>query len=450
MARSSLFPGFRFHPTDVELVMFYLKRKLLGKKITVKAVAEVNIYDFSPWDLPDKSALKSGDLEWYFFCPNEKKYSSGCRSTRSTETGFWKATGKERQVNYNGRTVATIKTLVFHLGYSGKGQRTDWVMHEYKMKDAHLANAGIVQDMYVLCKVFEKSGSGPKNGACYGAPFNEEEWGDDLASSIDSNVAGLFGASDTMDNPQKDLVTMNMTEQDSSIVTVSSNQLSNILNDKKKGPAVINMTEPGSSPIVTFSADQPTNTVNEEECGYDVAGCINSEIVDGATNMMDNKQKGQATMNTAEPAATNMTEPGSSIVTFSADQPTKTLNDKQKGPAATIMAGPQTTHGDVLCIEDIDLPADDAVLSFDDDDVIFIEDVNVIMRRKQETEATNVERVKSMMPIKDDGAFDGLVNLIDLDDLNEIDFKADIDADTLDKILSLDDLDEHLGEFYVD
>nr|GEW54879.1 NAC domain-containing protein 82-like isoform X2 [Tanacetum cinerariifolium] len=51
MARSSLVPGFRFHPTDAELVMYYLKRKVLGKKIIVEAVAEVNIYDYSPWDL---------------------------------------------------------------------------------------------------------------------------------------------------------------------------------------------------------------------------------------------------------------------------------------------------------------------------------------------------------------------------------------------------------------
>lgn len=52
MAISSLIPGFRFHPTDAELAMYYLKRKILGKKIVVNAVAEVNIYDFSPWDLP--------------------------------------------------------------------------------------------------------------------------------------------------------------------------------------------------------------------------------------------------------------------------------------------------------------------------------------------------------------------------------------------------------------
>lgn len=34
----------------------------------------------------------------------------------------------------------------------------------------------------MVCKVFEKSGSGPKNGEQYGAPFIEEEWDDDVLS----------------------------------------------------------------------------------------------------------------------------------------------------------------------------------------------------------------------------------------------------------------------------
>lgn len=35
------------------------------------------------------------------------------------------------------------------------------------------------QDAFVLCRIFHKSGSGPKNGEKYGAPFIEEEWEDD-------------------------------------------------------------------------------------------------------------------------------------------------------------------------------------------------------------------------------------------------------------------------------
>ncbi|KAK9293020.1 hypothetical protein L1049_021004 [Liquidambar formosana] len=179
MARTSLPPGFRFHPTDVELVLYYLKRKVMGKRILIEAITEIDIYKFAPQDLPDKSCLRSKDLEWYFFCPRERKYANGARTNRATESGYWKTTGKDRHVIYNGRTVGMIKTLVFHEGRAPKGVRTDWVMHEYRLEDKNLADVGVIQDLYVLCKIFHKNGPGPKNGAQYGAPFNEEEWNDD-------------------------------------------------------------------------------------------------------------------------------------------------------------------------------------------------------------------------------------------------------------------------------
>lgn len=71
------------------------------------------------------------------------------------------------------------KTLVYHSGRAPKGERTNWVMHEYRLIDQELEKAGVVQDAFVLCRIFRKSGSGPKNGEQYGAPFVEEEWEDD-------------------------------------------------------------------------------------------------------------------------------------------------------------------------------------------------------------------------------------------------------------------------------
>lgn len=168
-------PGFRFHPTDVELVMYYLKRKVMKKKFQFEAMAELNVYKYEPWDLADKSLLRR-DLEWYFFSPRERKYGSGARTNRATETGYWKATGKDRAVIYSNRTVGMIKTLIFYKGHAPKGERTDWVMHEYRIEDKNLSDIGIIQDSYVICKIFQKSGLGPQNGAQYGAPFSEEEW----------------------------------------------------------------------------------------------------------------------------------------------------------------------------------------------------------------------------------------------------------------------------------
>ncbi|CAH8392253.1 unnamed protein product [Eruca vesicaria subsp. sativa] len=178
MGKTQLAPGFRFHPTDVELVRYYLKRKVLGKKLLVDAICELDIYKFEPSDLPDKSYIKSGDLKWHFFCPREKKYATGVRANRATECGYWKTTGKERAVLCNDEVVGKIRTLVYHVGKSPRGDRTDWVMHEYRLEDKVLTQKNIPQDTYVLCVLFKKDGPGPRNGAQYGAPFNEEDWSD--------------------------------------------------------------------------------------------------------------------------------------------------------------------------------------------------------------------------------------------------------------------------------
>lgn len=52
MAPVSLPPGFRFHPTDEELVAYYLKRKINGHKIELEVIPEVDLYKCEPWDLP--------------------------------------------------------------------------------------------------------------------------------------------------------------------------------------------------------------------------------------------------------------------------------------------------------------------------------------------------------------------------------------------------------------
>ncbi|KAL4576808.1 hypothetical protein LXL04_012908 [Taraxacum kok-saghyz] len=175
---TSLAPGFRFHPTDEELVRYYLRRKACGKPFRFEAVSEIDVYKSEPWELADYSSLKTRDLEWYFFSPVDRKYGNGSRLNRATGRGYWKATGKDRSVRHKSETIGMKKTLVFHSGRAPDGKRTNWVMHEYRLVDQELVRAGVVQDAFVLCRIFQKSGLGPPNGDRY-APFIEEEWVDD-------------------------------------------------------------------------------------------------------------------------------------------------------------------------------------------------------------------------------------------------------------------------------
>ena len=48
-------PGFRFHPTDEELITYYLLKKVLDSNFSGRAIAEVDLNKCEPWELPRKS-----------------------------------------------------------------------------------------------------------------------------------------------------------------------------------------------------------------------------------------------------------------------------------------------------------------------------------------------------------------------------------------------------------
>ncbi|KAJ8761272.1 hypothetical protein K2173_001328 [Erythroxylum novogranatense] len=160
MAPVSLPPGFRFHPTDEELVAYYLDRKINGRTIELEIIPEVDLYKCEPWDLPDKSFLPGKDMEWYFYSPRDKKYPNGSRTNRATRAGYWKATGKDRAVHSHKLQVGMKKTLVYYRGRAPHGIRTSWVMHEYRLVDSFstaTAAAATLKDSYALCRVFKKT-----------------------------------------------------------------------------------------------------------------------------------------------------------------------------------------------------------------------------------------------------------------------------------------------------
>ncbi|XVF33060.1 hypothetical protein REPUB_Repub17cG0135700 [Reevesia pubescens] len=149
--------GFRFHPTDKELIDHYLWNKALGRDSAVQAVGEVlgDLCDWEPRELT-RFSVRSNDQTWYLF--GKRNHSK--RVKRITKLGFWKLTGKHRSIKAE-VGIGTKKTLVFYEGRVPKGKWTPWVIHEYTLPHT-LPN----QKGFFLCKLKRKDDENAGISSC--------------------------------------------------------------------------------------------------------------------------------------------------------------------------------------------------------------------------------------------------------------------------------------------
>ncbi|KAK7400901.1 hypothetical protein VNO78_12210 [Psophocarpus tetragonolobus] len=159
---SELPPGFRFHPTDEELIVYYLCNQATSKPCPASIIPEVDLYKFDPWELPEKTEF--GENEWYFFSPRDRKYPNGVRPNRATVSGYWKATGTDKAIHSGSKHVGVKKSLVFYKGRPPKGSKTDWIMHEYRLAESTQPASRKIGSMrlddWVLCRIYKKKSMG--------------------------------------------------------------------------------------------------------------------------------------------------------------------------------------------------------------------------------------------------------------------------------------------------
>ncbi|GKC71679.1 NAC domain-containing protein 43-like protein [Tanacetum coccineum] len=164
--QSKVPPGFRFHPTEEELLHYYLRKKVSYEKIDLDVIREVDLNKLEPWDIQEKCNIGSTPQnDWYFFSHKDKKYPTGTRTNRATAAGFWKATGRDKVIHSSLRRIGMRKTLVFYQGRAPHGQKSEWIMHEYRLDDNIITTQDSTvsnlfdyshEEGWVICRVFKK------------------------------------------------------------------------------------------------------------------------------------------------------------------------------------------------------------------------------------------------------------------------------------------------------
>ncbi|PON61244.1 NAC domain containing protein [Parasponia andersonii] len=153
--------GYRFCPTDEEVLLHYLKKKVHALPLPA-VIPEFDVYQTDPWGLPGDVKEKR-----YFFCNRKKDIvNNNQMHKRVSGSGFWKPISKDKVIvasELNNHAVGVRKTLVFRSG--GKrllqDSNTRWFMHEYHfvrsgtipINSVHLMN----EYYWVVCKVFQKN-----------------------------------------------------------------------------------------------------------------------------------------------------------------------------------------------------------------------------------------------------------------------------------------------------
>ncbi|TVU25312.1 hypothetical protein EJB05_27804, partial [Eragrostis curvula] len=131
--------GFKFVPTDEEIVVDYLRCRAVNQPLPSAFIIDKEILDQNPWDL-----VPGSSSEKYFFYHRVKRWATGARWKRAAKDGFWKASGKEVPIFCRVSDlqvpllVGIRRTLVFYRGKPLAGKRTDWVMQEYRLAGAGL------------------------------------------------------------------------------------------------------------------------------------------------------------------------------------------------------------------------------------------------------------------------------------------------------------------------
>ncbi|KAK6924674.1 NAC domain [Dillenia turbinata] len=241
--------GIRFCPTNEELIS-YLWMKINGEPLPPNKIIEANVYEFSP-------QILIGD-------------------------GYWKASGSVRSIMERGREIGLKQSLVFYVGKSPSGIKTNWIMHEFRVSQSpsrpSTTSNPMMLDEHVLYKIYRKNRR----------TVNEEDKGGVEDHFHNEQVEVMNG-----DEPQA-LEGIDVIGNGNSIAVNPANQSSNGQFWSHNGHQPSTCYNIASNDnMVIYHANQTTdgqNFYDQFNTSYNVGDAANEESMINSTNQTTNGQ----------------------------------------------------------------------------------------------------------------------------------------------------------------
>lgn len=150
--------GFKFRPSDQELIEHYLYSKVFELPIPCDIVRECDLYGSQePWEIWESFGGPglNADEDLYFFTRLKKKTSKGSRICRIIGSGAWQGEDAGSQIVSPCQVVIGLKK---RYRYENKGCRDSgcWIMHEYSLDSSVLGQKKDTD--YVLCRIRKNHG----------------------------------------------------------------------------------------------------------------------------------------------------------------------------------------------------------------------------------------------------------------------------------------------------
>jgi hypothetical protein len=155
--------GFRFRPTDEELVGFYLLNKVRGEDLGWDGIGEFDIYgEKAPWEF-------CGDQEEKLYVFTRLKQLSKNRVSRTAGCGVWHENSSDKIYDGQGDVIGARKLFSFNVKEGSCMKKSNWIMHEFSFVGEREQTTD-----WVLCTIQKKESSGVKR--CFQDPSPCQTW----------------------------------------------------------------------------------------------------------------------------------------------------------------------------------------------------------------------------------------------------------------------------------